>query len=260
MKRTPAVSAVLAAIAVACAMPRAALPCWMFTCSPRPELTLGAIALIACVIATGVFVHATHITGQAHRRLMRLSGLKQSSLEELTSELSLIWPVVCVDSDERFALCAGAIKPRIYISRGFVAASGQAELRAVLLHEAHHARRRDPFRRAIRQGIAGTLFFVPLIRWWADRASVADELVADQAAIARCGVQPLARALLVAGGEWPEAHAAFRGAAAIRVRKLNGEPVTMGRPPARICVISVGGAVAITLTLTCVLAAPFLGL
>ena len=51
-----------------------------------------------------------------------------------------------VASDEVLCFCIGLLRPRIVVSTGLVELLDQAELEAVLAHEASHQRRRDPMR------------------------------------------------------------------------------------------------------------------
>lgn len=258
MKRAVSAASLLASIALTCAIAPTPFSCSTTTCNPARGWALIALAVLVGFAAIAVIARAAYATEEAHRELLLAPRFREPAVDSLTAQLS-IDPVVCIESGERFAVCAGTVRPRIYVSRGLVAASGPSELLAILVHEAHHARRRDPLRRAIRQGAAATLFCLPIVRWWADRASVADELAADRAAVARCGVRPLARALLISAGAAPNAHASFGGAASTRVRTLNGEPVVRERPAVRLWAHSAAGALAIALSLACVFAAPLVG-
>jgi len=98
------------------------------------------------------------------------------------------------------AFCAGLLRPRVYISTGAVARLEDAELRAVLAHEAHHAARRDPLRLFAAQVLAEALFFLPVMRHLRRRHAALVELAADEGAVrAIGGPQPLAAAMLLFG-------------------------------------------------------------
>lgn len=89
-----------------------------------------------------------------------------------------------VIGDERpRAFCAGLLRPRVYVSSGAVELLDELALRAVVAHELHHARRRDPLRLAIARVIAGGLFFVPGMRNLIRRQSTLVELSADESAM-----------------------------------------------------------------------------
>lgn len=95
------------------------------------------------------------------------------------------------------AFCIGLLRPRIYVSAPAVAALSRSELAAVIAHERHHARRRDPLRLLVARSIGDGLFWLPVLRHLADRYAVLAELAADDAARrASGGSRHLASALL----------------------------------------------------------------
>jgi bla regulator protein blaR1 len=102
-----------------------------------------------------------------------------------------------IDDARPQAFCTGLLRPRIYISRGALARLDSSQLDAVVAHEAHHARRRDPLRIFIARILGEALFFLPVLRQVADRYAALAELAADEAAVLRSRTrQPLAAALL----------------------------------------------------------------
>jgi Zn-dependent protease with chaperone function len=80
---------------------------------------------------------AGQITG--HRRLDR--RLRARRLEAAGQPDC----VVTADLDV-YAFCGGLLRPRIYLSRGLLELLDADETEAVLAHERHHLRRRDPLR------------------------------------------------------------------------------------------------------------------
>ena len=90
------------------------------------------------------------------------------------------------------AFCAGLLHPRVYVSTGAVQRLSEDELAAVVEHEAHHARRRDPLRILIARAIGEAYALTALPR----REQALAELAADAAAVRRRGAAPLAAALL----------------------------------------------------------------
>lgn len=89
---------------------------------------------------------------------------------------------VIVDDRPR-AFCHGLLRPRIYVSTGTLAALRRSELGALLAHERHHARRRDPLRLALARVLGGALFFLPALPPLLERYTDAAELAADEAAL-----------------------------------------------------------------------------
>jgi Zn-dependent protease with chaperone function len=139
-------------------------------------------------------------------------------------------PTVQVIADPRpQAFCAGYLRPTVYISQRALDLLSESQLDAVLAHEHHHSRVRDPLRFACGRILGRALFFMPALRsLWARYADLA-ELNADRAAVrASAGDQsPLASALLVFDASAP---AGVSGISSERVDSLLGVPVRW-RPP-----------------------------
>jgi beta-lactamase regulating signal transducer with metallopeptidase domain len=121
------------------------------------------------------------------------------------------------EDEQPRAFCAGLLRPRVYVSTGAVGALDEPALRAVLLHEHHHAVRRDPLRLAVGRVLSRALFFVPGIR----------ELVRHQQSLAELGADEQA---IGAGNENRSALA--RAMLSFSVQTDTGEPV--GIDPARV--------------------------
>ncbi|MBV8217597.1 MAG: M56 family metallopeptidase [Solirubrobacterales bacterium] len=121
------------------------------------------------------------------------------------------------------AFCAGYLRPRVYISRGALELLTEAELEAVLAHEHHHRKVRDPLRFTFGRILSQALFFVPVMRSLRDRYADLAELNADRAAVrASAGRQsPLASALLVFDASAPPGAS---GISPERVDSLLGQP------------------------------------
>lgn len=95
------------------------------------------------------------------------------------------------------AFCLGWLRPRIYLSQGALEVLDVAEREAVIAHERHHGRRRDPLRLLLARSLGEGLFFLPVLRRLAERYAALAEVAADEAAVkASRGPHPLAAALL----------------------------------------------------------------
>ena len=141
-----------------------------------------------------------------------------------------------VFEDERpRAFCAGLLRPRVYVSTGAVAALDEPALRAVLLHEHHHAHRRDPLRLAIGRVMSRALFFVPGIGELGRHQQSLAELGADERAIGAGDENrsALARAMLSFSEETDAGGSV--GIDPARVDHLLGEP-SGWRFPALLCI------------------------
>jgi Peptidase family M48 len=149
-----------------------------------------------------------------------------------------IRPVASLDRDPRVrviadphpqAFCAGYVRPAVYVSRRTVEMLSEAELDAVLAHEHHHRRVRDPLRLACGRILGEALFFLPVLRSLADRCAAEAELTADRAAIGASDgrTAPLASALLAFEDRAP---AGASGISPERVDALLGESVRWRAP------------------------------
>ncbi len=115
--------------------------------------------------------------------------------------------VKVIASARAMAFCGGLLRPRIYLSEGALARLQPAEVDAIVVHEAHHASRRDPLRILVARAI-GSAF--------GTRAQTLAELSADAVAARRVGDAQLASALLAFDAE-------AAGIAAVRVDHLTGD-------------------------------------
>lgn len=138
--------------------------------------------------------------------------------------------VDCVSGGSAVAFCAGVVRPTVFISDAAVTGLSDSELLAVLHHEADHARRHEPLRRAARTAAAEVLTFLPIVGWWSERQIARSELSADAAAERMAGRPALAGALLVMTAP-AIAVAAFVGHAELRARRLLGVQIDEPKPP-----------------------------
>ncbi len=126
------------------------------------------------------------------------------------------------------AFCAGLFHPRVYISTGALELLDERALAAVIAHELHHVRRRDPLRLATGRVLSRAMFFIPGLKPIVRRAASLAELSADERASAAAPQNraALARAML-----------AFEGTGGIdsdRVDYLTGDAPSW-RFPAGLC-------------------------
>ncbi|MDQ6807246.1 MAG: M48 family metalloprotease [Actinomycetota bacterium] len=98
------------------------------------------------------------------------------------------------------AFCTGFVRPRVFVSRGATDRLSEAEVTAVVAHETHHMRRRDPLRLLLLAVLEDALFFMPALRRLRRRYAALAELAADEAALVAVGdASHLASALLQFG-------------------------------------------------------------
>ncbi len=85
------------------------------------------------------------------------------------------------------AFCLGFWQPRIWLTAGLVNLLSKEELSAVLAHEAHHCRQRDPLQLLISRALKSAFFFLPLVGELAKTTELQQEIAADQSAITHLG-------------------------------------------------------------------------
>jgi Zn-dependent protease with chaperone function len=188
-----------------------------------------ALAVLAAVSVTLALRSAARQLRSTARYLRPLrSGATPVELAGTECEL--------IDGGQPRALCAGYLRPRIYVSSGAVEALSADELRAVVAHERHHRERRDPLRLLVARTLADALFFLPALRRVSARYAELVELAADEAAIGALGERrTLARALL-RFGDLGSPSVAVAAIAPERVDNLIGDPAASrwGLSPARL--------------------------
>ena len=81
------------------------------------------------------------------------------------------------------AFTLGLWKPKIYISSGICSYLSGKELLAVILHETHHKKRKDPLKLFVVQILYALNFFLPINSYLINLYSAASEKAADDSAI-----------------------------------------------------------------------------
>jgi Zn-dependent protease with chaperone function len=142
-----------------------------------------------------------------------------------------------IDDERPYAFCAGLLRPCVYVTSGALAVLDETALGAVLMHERHHADRRDPLRLATSRVLARAMFFLPALPELGRRQQVLAEMTADDRAIneAPGNRSALARAML-SFTDASEADGSV-GIDPARVDYLLGEPPSW-RFPAGMCLAS----------------------
>jgi Zn-dependent protease with chaperone function len=229
----------------------------------RLATLLGACGVVAAASALGAAIGSVHHISMAVRHLdvfgVRFSypasngaewlllGLAGLSAAAVTLAMRAFWrqraayrdfldqleivgaleghPTVKVIADPRpQAFCAGYLQPTVYVSQRALDLLSEPELRAVLAHEHHHRRVRDPLRLAYGRIAARALFFVPVLKSLWERYADLAELNADRAAVrASAGREAaLASALLLFDASAPPG---VSGISPERVDSLLGLPI-----------------------------------
>jgi BlaR1 peptidase M56 len=198
-----------------------------------PAANVGAVIVLGLALLGGV------VTAIA----LLAAGQELSAARRLTQRLAQLRPradegLFVIEDDRPEAFCAGLLRPRVYITRGALALLDGRDLNAVLVHERHHARRRDPLRLAASRVMARSLFFLPGVRELRRGQQILAEASADESAVAAAAGNrsAVARAMLSFGDA--AAPDGSPGIDPVRVDYLLGEEPSW-RFPAVMCLAAV---------------------
>jgi Zn-dependent protease with chaperone function len=182
-----------------------------------------AVILLAAVDVAIVAAVFSSAAIQIQRSAMFIRRLRVLGRRRVGS-----WPFLVVDDEQPQAFCAGLFRPRVHVSTGALRIFSEQELLAVVAHEAHHARRRDPLRLIGLRALTRSLPWAPGLGLLAERHATVAELAADAVAIRTAGSRRhLASALLaVADHDERQSH----GIAPERVDHLMGRLPRRGAP------------------------------
>jgi Zn-dependent protease with chaperone function len=194
---------------------------------PLPLALLFLLAALAFLGGARVGLVGLAATVRINRRLRRQATTLPPRLATIADRLGLSTHVTYLADPALLACCYGVLRPRVAVTAGLLAALDDAELIAVLGHERHHLRRRDPVRYLLLDIVTATAFMLPLAATLRQRAEATIELAADRAALAVAPRSALAGALLAAlRAPQPQ----LRGVAGLstteaRIAHLAGQPL-----------------------------------
>jgi len=204
---------------------------------PAANFAAGVVLILGVL---GVVVLTRAISGAVRELVASIRFVGR-----MTACRSTVIDGALVFEDERpLAFCGGLMRPRVYISTGALAMLDEPALQAVLRHEQHHCRSRDPLRLAAGRVLSRALFFVPGIVTLAREQQSLAELAADEWAIGDLSQNrsALARALLAFSDE--DSPGMALGIDGARVDHLLGHPQRW-RFPVSLCI---GTALLLALT------------
>jgi Zn-dependent protease with chaperone function len=152
------------------------------------------------LVAAGGILLVIARTGWTTLRLGR--GLRGLPRAERRLELERAG-VECLAAKAPAAFCAGALRPRVYVTDSLVDLLSPSALAAVIAHEQAHARRRDPLRRTVLAALSDLLLKAPWVLWLRQLHGERAEISADRAAATLVGPNAVADALtsLAMGGD-----------------------------------------------------------
>lgn len=91
--------------------------------------------------------------------------------------------IIVIKDDAFIALSMGIWNPRIIISTGLINMFNQEEVRAILLHEWYHCRRRDPLQMFLVVLLTESMGYIPLLKTLSKEFTTRNELLADRFAL-----------------------------------------------------------------------------
>ncbi len=136
-------------------------------------------------------------------------------LRRLLRRSHLAGTAILVDAERPLVFTQGLLNPKVWLSTGLIRMLSDDELEAVLRHEAHHLKARDPLKILTARCLARALFFVPVAHEMCEAYCVAKEITADEHTTQAMGnALPLARAIrkLLAARPAPTPRVAFMSA------------------------------------------------
>lgn len=178
---------------VACAVPAAKLLAYLSTLG---FLLPAAIATVVTISASLALGHQLWATRRLLRRVLAVRLPLDDRARGLARRAGLAGRLDVVADEAVFAFCHGLRRPRVCISTGLADRLSDDELLAVLRHEAHHARYRDPVKILLSRTVAAGLGFLPLAAALHDSYLAGKEICADDEAERSSGSVALARALV----------------------------------------------------------------
>jgi Zn-dependent protease with chaperone function len=197
-----------------------------------PAANTAAIVVVA-LAALGLAMSAAALS-RFGQELARDRRFRKTLRRRTRRELDGAW----ILEDERpQAFCAGLLRPRVYVSTGALELLDEHALAAVLAHERHHARSRDPLRLACGRAFATGMLSVPPVRRLVQRQQQLAEISADDAARAE-GIERAALASAMLSFSDASGTATV-GVDPQRIDSLLGEP-PQWRFPLLWCVITAG--------------------
>ena len=125
---------------------------------------LGPIGLISAMLLAGALalVHQAWATRWVLGEVLGRTRAADDRLTALARRAGLGGRLELVDDDAVYTFCYGFLRPRVCVTSGLASLLADDELAAVLRHEAHHLRHRDPLKMLLGRTVASALFFLPV--------------------------------------------------------------------------------------------------
>ena len=160
---------------------------------PSPLLLL---LIISLTITTIFFLAQVYKTQKYLKNTLRNKTTLPKKIGKVAFELGIEDKLVATKRGNFTCFCYGLLSPKICLNLKFASSLTRKELTAVLLHEIHHLKNKDPLKILVSRTIQSLLFFLPVSRDLQDHYLLSQELAADQKVLKNIGVWALRRALI----------------------------------------------------------------
>jgi beta-lactamase regulating signal transducer with metallopeptidase domain len=216
-----------------------------------PEFVIGTVALYTLFVL--YFLGEFSLGHWALNRLRQRSSMSPQRVQSLASELVGSGHAVLSNDALPSPICFGVARPTIVLPQTLAQRGGHQELKWVLAHEADHLRRGDPLTSCLSSLAKAFYFFCPWFWGVRRELTLAQEHLADAAAI-QAGGQPVEYAeflMMISSGTTVPARRRALPALGVRAgrsqlfRRINMVLATnsgLGRSGSRVWGLLTGGA------------------
>lgn len=198
-----------------------------------PLLVAFIVPIVLALLIAGLIAGIRQVEGQRRlsASLMSRRWCPGDSTSQAIRALAHSRDVIITSDREIYAFCGGLFRPRIYLSRGVLNLLDEDEIDALLRHERHHVRHRDPSRIFVASLLRGLAPVLPVLETFDQWVRVKVELAADRAALAGQPPEVLANTMLkVMRGLPATDHTAIvteLSPTEARIAALRGKPVNV---------------------------------
>lgn len=160
---------------------------------PPPLIIL---MLFSVTITFSLFFIQVYKTRKYIKNILKNITPLPFKIRRIAKELGIENKLVVTKSGNFTSFCFGLFYSRICLNLKFVSSLTKEELRAVLLHEVHHLKNKDPLKILIAQTLQSLLFFLPISKDFQNHYLLSQEIAADKEVLKQTRVFALRNALI----------------------------------------------------------------
>lgn len=164
--------------------------------------------LISISVAFIFFSIQVYKTRKYIKNILKSTTSLPFKIRKIAIEVGIGSKLVVTKDGNFTSFCFGLFSPKICLNLKFVSSLTKEELRAVLLHEIHHLKSKDPLKILVAQTLQSLLFFLPISKDFQNHYQLFQEIAADKEVLKQTGVFALRNAL-IKSITLPEANFAF---------------------------------------------------